>query len=51
MPEIDCRSEPGRYDLEKVYVPLILHARIGAVCRDTEYEPPVICTPEELMGD
>jgi hypothetical protein len=25
--------------------------KIGAVCRDAGYEPPVICTPEELMGD
>ncbi len=28
-----------------------MRARIGAVCRDAGYEPPVICTPEELMGD
>ena len=26
-------------------------AKIGAVCREAGYEPPVICTPEELMGD
>ena len=24
---------------------------IGTVCRDCGYEPPVICTPEELMGE
>jgi hypothetical protein len=24
---------------------------IEAVCRETGYEPPVICTPEELMGE
>ncbi len=24
---------------------------IEAVCRDAGYEPPVICTPEELMGE
>lgn len=28
-----------------------MRAKIGAVCRDAGYEPPVICTPEELMGD
>ncbi len=27
-----------------------MRAKIGAVCRDAGYEPPVICTPEELMG-
>ncbi len=27
-----------------------MRVRIGAVCRDAGYEPPVICTPEELMG-
>jgi hypothetical protein len=24
---------------------------IGAACREGGYEPPVICTPEELMND
>ena len=28
-----------------------MRAKIGAVCRNAGYEPPVICTPEELMGD
>ena len=28
-----------------------MRAKIGAVCREAGYEPPVICTPEELMGD
>lgn len=28
-----------------------MRAKIGAVCRNARYEPPVICTPEELMGD
>lgn len=28
-----------------------MRAKIGTVCRDAGYEPPVICTPEELMGD
>lgn len=27
-----------------------LRTRINDVCRDNGYEPPVICTPEELMG-
>ena len=27
-----------------------LRSRIEKVCRDHGYEPPVICTPEELMG-
>ena len=26
-------------------------AKIGAECREAGYEPAVICTPEELMGD
>lgn len=25
--------------------------RIEAICREEGYEPPVICTPEELLGD
>jgi predicted nucleic acid-binding protein len=25
--------------------------RIESVCRDTGFEPPIICTPEELTGD
>ena len=28
-----------------------LRARIEKVCRDAGYEPPVICTPEELMKE
>jgi hypothetical protein len=28
-----------------------LRGRIEAVCRDAEFEPPVICTPEELPED
>jgi hypothetical protein len=28
-----------------------LRGRIEAVCRDAGYEPPIICTPEELAGD
>ena len=28
-----------------------MRAKIGAVCREAGYEPPVICTPEELLGD
>lgn len=24
---------------------------IGSVCRDSGYEPAIICTPEELMGE
>jgi hypothetical protein len=27
-----------------------LRPRIDAVCRDNGYEPPIICTPEELAG-
>jgi hypothetical protein len=29
----------------------ILRDRIEHICRSCGYEPPVICTPEELMGD
>ena len=29
----------------------VVQEEIGAVCRNAGYEPPVICTPEELMGD
>lgn len=25
-------------------------SRIERICRDAGYEPPVICTPDELMG-
>jgi hypothetical protein len=25
--------------------------RIESVCRDNGFEPPIICTPEELAGD
>jgi hypothetical protein len=25
--------------------------KMAAICRQTGYEMPVICTPEELMGD
>jgi hypothetical protein len=28
----------------------VLRSRIEAICRDRGYEPPVICTPEELLG-
>ena len=28
-----------------------LRSRIEAVCRDAGFEPPIICTPEELAGD
>jgi hypothetical protein len=28
-----------------------LRGRIEAVCRDAGFEPPVICTPEELAGE
>lgn len=27
----------------------VLRGKIGSVCRQAGYEPPVICTPEELM--
>lgn len=27
-----------------------LRTRINAICRDNGYEPPIICTPEELGG-
>jgi hypothetical protein len=27
-----------------------LRGRIEKVCRDAGYEPPIICTPEELVG-
>jgi hypothetical protein len=27
-----------------------LRSRIEQVCRDAGYEPPIICTPDELMG-
>jgi hypothetical protein len=27
-----------------------LQAKVTAVCRDRGFEPPVICTPEELLG-
>jgi len=29
----------------------VLRPKVEAVCRDLGYEPPVICTPEELMGE
>ena len=28
-----------------------LRGRIEQVCRETGFDPPVICTPEELMGN
>ena len=28
-----------------------LRGRIESVCRDAGFEPPIICTPEELVGD
>ena len=27
-----------------------LRSRIERICRDAGYEPPIICTPDELMG-
>lgn len=27
-----------------------LRGRIEQICRDAGFEPPIICTPEELMG-
>lgn len=27
-----------------------LRSRIERICRDSGYEPPIICTPDELMG-
>ena len=29
----------------------VLRQKIEVVCRACGYEPPVICTPQELMGD
>lgn len=29
----------------------VLRASIEQVCRDSGYEPPVICTPEELLQE
>lgn len=29
----------------------VLRPRIEAVCRRAGYEPPVICTPQELLGE
>jgi predicted nucleic acid-binding protein len=29
----------------------VMRSRIEAVCRDAGFEPPIICTPEELSGD
>ena len=29
----------------------VLRLRIEAVCRHYGYEPPIICTPQELMED
>lgn len=28
-----------------------LRPRVEAACRDLGYEPPTICTPEELLGE
>lgn len=28
-----------------------MQTTVGALCRSAGYEPPVICTPEELLGD
>ena len=28
-----------------------MQSRVAAVCRDSGFEPPVICTPEELLGE
>jgi hypothetical protein len=27
----------------------VIRPRIEAICRDHDYEPPIICTPQELM--
>ncbi len=29
----------------------VMRPKIEAVCRNHEYEPPIICTPQELMED
>ncbi len=28
-----------------------LQSKVAAVCRNSGFEPPVICTPEELLGE
>ncbi len=28
-----------------------MRIKVAAVCRDSGFEPPVICTPEELLGE
>lgn len=28
-----------------------MQSRIAAVCRESGFEPPVVCTPEELLGE
>ncbi len=28
-----------------------MQSKVAAVCRDSGFEPPVICTPEELLGE
>ncbi len=28
-----------------------MHSKVAAVCRGNGFEPPVICTPEELLGE
>ena len=28
-----------------------MRSKVEAICREEGYEPPVICTPEELLGD
>lgn len=28
----------------------VMCGKIEAVCRDEGYEPPIICTPQELLG-
>jgi len=29
----------------------VMRPRIEGICRTHDYEPPIICTPQELMGD
>jgi hypothetical protein len=29
----------------------MMRGRIEAVCRDAGFDPPIICTPEELAGN
>ncbi|RKZ82588.1 MAG: hypothetical protein DRR19_20415 [Candidatus Parabeggiatoa sp. nov. 1] len=29
----------------------VLRPKIEAICKDCGFEPPIICTPQELMGE